>query len=190
MRFFKSQEKSITGSVEYTIVNRLIIYVLLTMGLFLSCSNNTQEKKALFDSIKNNSDYILTLNREDQNQTVDSIIIFQSGVVTSTGQPIFKITTKSEKRKTDSTNEARKKTIPNPFAPATNSLNYSLSEKSLFTIILYDTLGNEIEKLVNQVLAPGDYEVSFSIYYIMEPNVYLLETKSKGYNDFRKLIIK
>jgi hypothetical protein len=131
----------------------------------------------------------MTLNREDQNQTVDSIIIFQSGEVHSTGQPIFTITTKYEKRKTDSTNEAKKKEIPNPFAPVRTYSNFSLSEKSLFSITMYDTLGNEKVKLVNNVLPPGEYEVNYSIYYIVEPNVYLLETKYKGFNDYRKLII-
>ena len=133
----------------------------------------------------------MTLNREDQNQTVDSIIIFQSGKVHSTGQPIFTITTKYEKRKTDSTNEVKKKdSIPNPFAPVGTHSNYTLTEKSLFSITMYDTLGNEKEKLINKVLPSGDYEVNYSIYYIMDPNIYLLETKCNGSIDYRKLVIK
>jgi len=172
-------------------MTRQIIFILCLIILIFSHYSCGQEKKALFDSIKNNSDYTWTLLHDSSNQTVDSIITFRSGEVISTGQPIYTITTKAEKRKTDSLTEVRKREkFPNPFAPATTFLPYTLMEKSLFRIAIYDTLGNEVANLINMELPFGEYLVNFSIYSVLKPNTYLLEIKYSDFTRVRKLIIK
>jgi len=47
---------------------------------------------------------------------------------------------------------------PNPFNPVTK-ITYSVKEKSSVTISLYDMLGKEIAKLVNEDKTPGEYEL-------------------------------
>jgi len=70
---------------------------------------------------------------------------------------------------------------PNPFNPST-TISYSVARNSLVSLKVYDILGIEIARLVNETKEPGNYSVSFdasklssSIYF------YTLQT-----NDFIK----
>jgi photosystem II stability/assembly factor-like uncharacterized protein len=49
---------------------------------------------------------------------------------------------------------------PNPFNPSTK-IKYSVSQFSKVELIVYDVLGNEIEKLVNEEKLAGSYEVTW-----------------------------
>ncbi len=50
---------------------------------------------------------------------------------------------------------------PNPFNPAT-LINYSVPQKSLVTIKVYDIIGREVASLVNEEKAAGNYTVQFN----------------------------
>lgn len=50
---------------------------------------------------------------------------------------------------------------PNPFNPST-AIKYQLKERSKVSLTVYDTLGNEIAHLVNEVKPAGKYEVKFN----------------------------
>ena len=50
---------------------------------------------------------------------------------------------------------------PNPFNPET-VIPFSVSERSLVTLKVFDILGQEIGTLVNETLSPGSYSVKFS----------------------------
>ncbi|MDQ3021893.1 MAG: T9SS type A sorting domain-containing protein [Bacteroidota bacterium] len=170
-------------------MKQIILILLINTSLF-SYYGHGQENKILFDSIK--KDPVNTWTFEHKlNRGLDSIIIFKTGIVTTTNQPIFTITTLAEKRAADSIIEAgRKQKYPNPFAPTTSSLNYSLGKKSLFTITIFDTLCNEIIHLMNEELPKGDYNVNFSIYSILKPGVYFLEIKYLSQVQLRRLIVR
>jgi len=49
---------------------------------------------------------------------------------------------------------------PNPFNPST-TINYSIKEKGLVTLKVFDILGNEVKTLVNEVQEPGKYAIKF-----------------------------
>ncbi len=49
---------------------------------------------------------------------------------------------------------------PNPFNPATK-ITYTLAQKSLVTLKVYDAIGNEVATLVNKQQEPGNYEIQF-----------------------------
>jgi len=49
---------------------------------------------------------------------------------------------------------------PNPFNPST-SISYSVAEMSNVTLRVYDILGRVVATLVNDVQAPGQYNVNF-----------------------------
>ncbi len=49
---------------------------------------------------------------------------------------------------------------PNPFNPAT-TISYSIKEKGLVTLKVYDVLGNEVELLVNEEQNVGVYKLKF-----------------------------
>jgi hypothetical protein len=50
---------------------------------------------------------------------------------------------------------------PNPFNPAT-TISFSIPKTSLTKLIIYDVLGREVTRLVNQVMNPGEYKVQFN----------------------------
>ncbi|MCB9250222.1 MAG: T9SS type A sorting domain-containing protein [Ignavibacteriales bacterium] len=49
---------------------------------------------------------------------------------------------------------------PNPFNPTTK-INYSVPSKSLISLTVFDVLGKEVVKLVNEIQDAGVYEASF-----------------------------
>jgi hypothetical protein len=51
---------------------------------------------------------------------------------------------------------------PNPFN-STTIINYELSNSSFVSIIVYDALGNEVTKLLNEIKSPGKYQVTFDV---------------------------
>ena len=76
---------------------------------------------------------------------------------------------------------------PNPFNPVT-TIKYYLTEDGFVSLKVYDVLGNEIEKLVNDFKKAGSYEVGWDarnlpsgIYY------YMLETG--GFKDSKKMLL-
>lgn len=172
------------------IKKKKFVLKLLTIHLLFLSYSYGQEIKISFDSIKKSAEPLLIL-RYNSTQTLDSIIIFKSGEIISTGFPVYTITTLAEKRTEDSTLETSKKQkYPNPWPAPTTSLTYHIEEESLFTIIVSDTLGNEIVKLLNEELPQGEYKVNFSIYGILKPDVYFVEIKFPGYLRSWKLIIR
>ena len=53
-----------------------------------------------------------------------------------------------------------KQNYPNPFNPAT-SISYAIPQSSLVTLKIYDVLGKEVARLVNETKAAGYYNVNF-----------------------------
>ncbi|HMQ70037.1 MAG TPA: T9SS type A sorting domain-containing protein [Ignavibacteria bacterium] len=51
--------------------------------------------------------------------------------------------------------------FPNPFNPST-IISYNVGDFSKVSIIVYDNLGKEVTKLVNEFKTPGKYSVSFN----------------------------
>jgi hypothetical protein len=49
---------------------------------------------------------------------------------------------------------------PNPFNPAT-TIRYSVGKESYVSLKIFDSLGREVQALVNNVQRPGEYEVRF-----------------------------
>jgi len=147
------------------------------MFLFSCC---TQTKKINIDITKIKFEGTLSF-RHNSNQTIDSIIIINTEkTITSTGDSIYNIITKEEKRIGK---------IPNPFAPETKFMVYSWQRTTLFSINVYDTMGYEIARLVNKELPPGEYLIYFAIYTVLNPGVYILEINYDNFEQIWKLII-
>ena len=49
---------------------------------------------------------------------------------------------------------------PNPFNPSTN-IKFSMTQKAFVTITIYNVLGEEVTKLVNEEFSPGTYETTW-----------------------------
>lgn len=72
---------------------------------------------------------------------------------------------------------------PNPFNPST-AIEFSVKETAAVSIAVYDVLGREIERIVNENLSPGKYKIQWDAsaypsgiyYYMLKTNVFS-ETK-------------
>jgi hypothetical protein len=70
-----------------------------------------------------------------------------------------------------------KQNYPNPFNPRT-VISYQLSMISKVRITIYDVLGNEITKLIDEEQASGEYEIEFDASkYNLSSGVYFCELK-------------
>jgi hypothetical protein len=81
---------------------------------------------------------------------------------------------------------------PNPFNPSTN-IKYQIkaevsSQYSEVRIIIYDILGKEIEKLVNEKQSPGTYEINFDGSNLSN-GIYFYTLRSGDFTDTKKMVL-
>jgi len=77
---------------------------------------------------------------------------------------------------------------PNPFNPLTK-ISYSIKEKSSVEISLYDLLGKEIAKLVDEEKSPGEYEIEIDANKLgLVSGVYFYKMTAKDFVSIKKLI--
>jgi len=76
---------------------------------------------------------------------------------------------------------------PNPFNPST-VIEYNVPKESYIKIIVYDLLGREIQKLVDEKKSVGSYKVEFDGRGLPS-GVYLCRLQTNEYNETRKLLL-
>jgi Secretion system C-terminal sorting domain len=76
---------------------------------------------------------------------------------------------------------------PNPFNPTT-TIKYSVPFNSLVAIKVYDILGREVETLVNEEKAPGNYSVEFNASKLSS-GVYFYRMQAGNFISTKKLIL-
>ncbi len=76
---------------------------------------------------------------------------------------------------------------PNPFNPAT-TIEFDLPERSYVRLVVYDVLGREIERLVNEELDAGKYEVNFDASNLSS-GVYFYVLDAGKFRDVKKMIL-
>jgi hypothetical protein len=76
---------------------------------------------------------------------------------------------------------------PNPFNPVT-SIKYSVPKQSLVKLIVYDILGREVAKLVNEVKQAGNYSVSFDASSYAS-GVYFYRMEAGDFTDVKKMVL-
>lgn len=77
--------------------------------------------------------------------------------------------------------------FPNPFNPSTR-IYYSVPSESIVTIKLFNTLGEEVGILLNEIKSPGNYFLDFNISNL-KSGVYIYQMKSEGYSLSKKMMI-
>lgn len=80
-----------------------------------------------------------------------------------------------------------KQNYPNPFNPETK-ITYDVAERNNIVITVFDILGNEITKLVNEVKDPGSYEIFFNA-SALSNGVYLYRMQTDNYLSVQKMIV-
>jgi photosystem II stability/assembly factor-like uncharacterized protein len=76
---------------------------------------------------------------------------------------------------------------PNPFNPSTK-INFSLPKQSVVKLIIYDLLGREIHKLVNEELNAGTYSVEWNASG-MPSGMYFYRIEIEEFSDIKKMIL-
>jgi type IX secretion system substrate protein len=77
--------------------------------------------------------------------------------------------------------------FPNPFNPVT-LIKYDIPKTGLVTITLYDVLGKEIRKLVNENVKPGRYEITWDAKNFASGS-YFYKIVSGDFTDIKKMIL-
>ncbi len=76
---------------------------------------------------------------------------------------------------------------PNPFNPGTK-IEFSIPKTGFTTLVIYDALGREIEKLVNSVLNPGTYIADW-ITANHNSGIYFCKLISGSFSETKKMIL-
>ncbi|MEG8947247.1 SdrD B-like domain-containing protein [Rosettibacter firmus] len=76
---------------------------------------------------------------------------------------------------------------PNPFNPST-TIRYDLIKAGFVKISVYDILGREVRILVNEVKAPGSYNVTFDAKGLAS-GVYFYSIRTSEFNQVKKMIL-
>jgi hypothetical protein len=76
---------------------------------------------------------------------------------------------------------------PNPFNPTTK-IFYSIANQSQITLKVYDTLGNELQTIVEGNQIPGNYEVEFNANNLSS-GIYFYQLKTSTYAETKKMIL-
>lgn len=76
---------------------------------------------------------------------------------------------------------------PNPFNPTT-TISFSIPKTSLTKLVIYDVLGREISRLVNEVKNPGNYSVTFNAKNLAS-GVYFYRLEAGDFVDVKKMLL-
>ena len=81
---------------------------------------------------------------------------------------------------------------PNPFNPIT-TIDYEMARDELVSIFVYDLMGRKIKTLVNKVVAPGRYSVSWNgtneAGKLLSTGMYFYQMRAEGFESVKKLIL-
>lgn len=77
--------------------------------------------------------------------------------------------------------------FPNPFNPVTN-LEFGISKLGFVTLKIYDLLGKEVAKLVNEKLSPGRYRVEFDVSGLPS-GVYFYRLETEGFLETKSMVL-
>jgi hypothetical protein len=76
---------------------------------------------------------------------------------------------------------------PNPFNPVTK-INFAIPKAGMVTIKLYDILGREVSRLVNEFKAAGEYTIDFNADRLSS-GVYFYRMETSGFSDIKKMML-
>ena len=76
---------------------------------------------------------------------------------------------------------------PNPFNPNT-IINYSIAKREFVEIKIYNSLGQEIKSLINEINQPGNYSVNFNGSNLSS-GVYFYRIKAGSFSQTKKMIL-
>lgn len=76
---------------------------------------------------------------------------------------------------------------PNPFNPSTK-ISYSIVKRGLVTLTVFNSLGKQIDVLVNEIKEPGSYEIIFDAKNLAS-GIYFYTLKNGGQSQTKKMVL-
>jgi hypothetical protein len=76
---------------------------------------------------------------------------------------------------------------PNPFNPTTK-IDFAIPKNGFVTLKIYDVLGREVRKLVNETKTAGYYSVDFNASEFSS-GVYFYKLESNGFSDVKRMML-
>ncbi len=77
--------------------------------------------------------------------------------------------------------------FPNPFNPSTN-IKFQLADKSFTSIIIYDMLGREVQKILSEELNAGYYNFQFNAENL-NSGVYFYTLKTDKFSETKRMVL-
>jgi hypothetical protein len=77
--------------------------------------------------------------------------------------------------------------FPNPFNPTT-TIRFSITETDLITLKIYNSIGEEVAELVNQILPTGSYKLDWNAENIPS-GAYFYTLTTDSFRDTKKMIL-
>lgn len=76
---------------------------------------------------------------------------------------------------------------PNPFNPST-TIKFALPKSGNVTLKIYNSIGKEVETIVNEVMGAGTYEVSYDASKL-NSGIYFYRISANGFTDTKKMML-
>jgi hypothetical protein len=80
-----------------------------------------------------------------------------------------------------------KQNYPNPFNPVTK-ISFDILKQGFVSLRIYDVLGREIRTLINEVKAPGIYNIDFDA-STLSSGVYFYRLETNGFSDIKRMML-
>jgi hypothetical protein len=80
-----------------------------------------------------------------------------------------------------------KQNYPNPFNPST-TINFSVPKAGMYTLKVYNSIGQEVATLVQREYAPGNYSVNFSAKHLAS-GMYIYRLSGNNVNMVKKMML-
>lgn len=129
-------------------------------------------------------------NNTEANTTLS---IFEEGTITGTTPPVYSdsepenIPEEEIENKSVPDDFSVGQNYPNPFNPSTK-ISFAISAQGLVTIKVFDILGRQVKVLMNEIKAPGYYEISFNASNLPS-GTYIYEVRAGSFVETKKMIL-
>ena len=123
------------------------------------------------------------------NQNIESIAVTATEYVwgnTSSFARLDIVTDVADELKTV-TEYSLKQNYPNPFNPSTR-ISFSIPKEEFVSLIVYNSLGEEVAELVKETKSAGNYSVSFNAGELTS-GIYFYQIKAGDFLETRKMIL-
>ena len=126
----------------------------------------------------------LSPNQNQNGEGFTLIAVFADGSVASLGN----VTAIGKTDKSSIINSySLEQNYPNPFNPTTN-INFALPNSGFVTLKVYNLIGEEVARLVNETLDAGNYSYSFNASKLTS-GVYFYKINADNFSSTKKMIL-